>query len=88
MPVRWYEGSYLQHQDEVFYRLVPLEQEVLLCSLVLLIELELLDNTGMFDQPQQDLLRDIRRFEWFHLCWREERHSEKLLLSPHLPLAL
>lgn len=47
---------YLQHQDEVFRRFIALEQEVLLCSLVLLIKFELLDHTGVFDQPQQDLL--------------------------------
>lgn len=47
---------YLQHQDEVFRRFIALEQEVLLCSLVFLIKFELLDHTGVFDQPQQDLL--------------------------------
>lgn len=47
---------YLQYQDEVFHRFIALEQEVLLCSFVFLIKLELLDHTGVFDQPQQDLL--------------------------------
>lgn len=47
---------YLQHQDEVVHRFVALEKEVLCCSLVFLIKLEILNHTGVFDQPQQDLL--------------------------------
>ena len=37
-------------------RFVAQEQEVLLRALVLLIEADLLDDAGMFEQPQQDLL--------------------------------
>lgn len=47
---------YLQHQDEMVHGFVALEQEVLQCSLVLLVKLQVLDHAGVFDQSQQDLL--------------------------------
>lgn len=40
---------------------------MLLRSLVLLVKLELLDDAGVFDQPEQDLLGDVSRFEGLHL---------------------
>lgn len=46
-------------------------------SLVLLVELQLLDHTGVFDEPQQDLLGDVSRFEGLHL-WVEEKDGEKV----------
>ena len=35
---------------------------------VLGIEFKFLHNTGMFDKSQQDLLWQVTRPEWFHLC--------------------
>lgn len=57
---------YLQDQDEVLHRLVALEQEVLRRPLVLLVKLELLNHTGMLDEPQQDLLGDMSWFKGLH----------------------
>lgn len=44
------QPRYLQHQDEVVHRLVAQEQEVLRRSLVLLVELDLLNHAGVFDE--------------------------------------
>lgn len=47
-------------------------QEVLRRALVVLVELELLDDVGVFEDPQQDLLRDLERAEQAHLWKRRE----------------
>lgn len=58
---------YLQHQDEVVSWLVSLEQEVRERTLISVIKLEVLDYAGMLDEPQQDLLRDVKWLERIHL---------------------
>lgn len=59
---------YLQDEDKVVDGLVPLEEVVLGSVLALGVELELQHDAGMFDEPQQDLLRQVTRPERFHLC--------------------
>lgn len=46
----------LQHEDEIIHRLVPVEEVVLRRSLVLLIVFQLLDDVGVLQQAQQNLL--------------------------------
>lgn len=60
--------GYLQDEDKVIDRLVSLEEVVLGSVLALGVELELLHNAGMFDQTQQNLLRQVARPKRFHLC--------------------
>lgn len=47
---------YLQNEDEVVHGFVSLEEVVLRSQFALGVELELLHNTGMFDEAEQDLL--------------------------------
>lgn len=49
-------GIYLQDEDKVVDRFVPLEEIVLRSVFVFGIELEFLHNAGMFNETQQDLL--------------------------------
>lgn len=46
----------LQHEDEVIHRLVPVEEVVFYRPLVLLVVLQLLDDVGVLQQAQQNLL--------------------------------
>lgn len=59
-PLGWIpeEGHpmHLQDEDEVVDRPVTLVQAVLCSSPVLLVKLQLLDDVGVLQKPQQDLL--------------------------------
>lgn len=58
---------YLQNEDEVVDRFAPLVEEVLRRALVVFVELELLDDVRVFEDPQQDFLCDLERAEQTHL---------------------
>lgn len=71
-------GADLQDEDEVVNGLVAVEEVVLGLLLVLVVELELLDDRRMLEEPQQDLLRHLSRTKGIHL-YREgmkRRHQE------------
>lgn len=58
---------YLQNEDKVVHWFVSLEEVVLRSVFVLGVELEILHNAGMFDETQQDLLRQVTRPKRLHL---------------------
>lgn len=53
-------------------------------SFVLLVKLELLNDAGVFDESQQDFLRDVSRFEGLHLWPRREQRHCFALISIHI----
>lgn len=57
---------HLQDEDEVVDRAVALVEIMLRCLLVLSVVLELLDDVGVFQEPQQDLLREVGGLERLH----------------------
>lgn len=71
---------YLQYEDEVVDRFPSLVQEVMRRVLVAVVELELLDDVRVSEDPQQDLLRDQEGAEEAHLWAREEGERSKVSL--------
>lgn len=57
---------HLQDEDEVVDRAVALVEVMLCCLLILSVILELLDDIGVFQEPQQDLLREVGGLERLH----------------------
>lgn len=57
--------THLQDEDEVVHWPVALVETVLHGPLVFMVVLQLLDDVGVFEEPQQDLLREAGRFEGF-----------------------
>lgn len=70
---------YLQNENEVVDRFAPQVEEVLRRPLVVFIELDLLDDVGVFEDPEQDFLRDLERTEQADL-WDTMRR-EKIYLK-------
>lgn len=64
--------THLQDEDEVVHGPVALVEIVLCGSLVLLVVLQFLDDMGVFEEPQEDLLREVGRFEGFDFWGRRE----------------
>lgn len=60
---------YLQDEDEVVDRFASLVQEVLRRAFVTFVELELLDDVRVSEDPQQDFLCDLERAEQAYLWW-------------------
>ena len=58
--------THLQKQHKVVHRAVALVEVVFWGLLVLLIKLQLLNHVGMFQEPEQDLLREVQRLKWLH----------------------
>lgn len=48
-------STYLQHEDEIIYGLVPVEEVVFRRPLVLLVVFQLLDDVWVLQQAQQNL---------------------------------
>lgn len=63
----WVAPGYLQDEGEVVGSLVLAVEEMAWGLLVALIELQLLDDVGVFEEPQKDLLRDVGGGEECHL---------------------
>jgi len=57
---------HLQDEDEVVNRAVALVEVMFRCLLVLSVVLELLDDIGVFQEPQQDLLGKVGGLERLH----------------------
>lgn len=57
---------HLQDEDEVVNGAVALVEVMLRRLLVLSVVLELLDDIGVFQEPQQDLLREVGGLERLH----------------------
>ena len=58
--------THLQKQHKVVHGAVALVEVVFWGLLVLLIKLQLLNHVGMFQEPEQDLLREVQRLKWLH----------------------
>lgn len=62
-----FEHVYLQDEGEVVDGFSSLVEEVLRRTFVAVVELEILDNVRVSEDPQQDSLRDLERAEQGHL---------------------
>jgi len=69
---------YLQDEDEEVHRSSSLIQEVLLRAFVAVVELEFLDDVGVSEDPQEDLLCDLEGAEQGDL-WGGGGHQQLLL---------
>lgn len=58
--------THLQKQHKVVHGAVALVEVVFWGLLVLLIKLQLLNHIGMFQEPEQDLLREVQRLKRLH----------------------
>lgn len=58
--------THLQKQHKVVHGAVALVEVVFWGFLVFLIKLQLLDHIGVFEEPEQDLLRKVQRFKGLH----------------------
>lgn len=58
--------THLEKQHKIVHRAVALVEVVFWGFLVLLIKLQLLDHMGMFQEPEQDLLRKVQRLKGLH----------------------
>lgn len=64
----WWVWDYLQNQDEIVNWLVSLIEVVQRVVFALGVEFELLHDAGVFDETQQDLVRQVARPERLHFC--------------------
>lgn len=69
---------YLQDEYEVVDRFPLLVEEVLRRAFVVFVKLEFLDDVWVFEDPQQDFLRDLERAEQAHL-WDTTGRREELI---------
>lgn len=67
---------YLQDEYKVVDRFAPLVHEVLRRAFVTFVELELLDDVRVSEDPQQNLLCDLERAEQAHL-WVHDTVTQK-----------
>ena len=68
--------AYLQDEYKVVDRFASLVQEVLRWAFVIFVELELLDDVRVSEDPQQNLLCDLERAEQAHL-WVQDAGTQK-----------
>lgn len=61
------DGTNLQNEDEIVHRLIPVEEVVLRCPLVLIVIFELLDDIWVLQQAQQNLFRHLHGCKWLNL---------------------
>lgn len=86
-------APHLQDEHKVVDGAVALVEVMLCCLLVLAVILQLLDDIGVLEEPQQDLLGEVWGLEGLHLYWEVIRGcsvglGDNGVLGAHLPTAL